>query len=156
MQEGILSLLQMAKTTCAVELMAEAPIPFVTVLTHPTTGGVMASFATLADVIVAEPGALMCFSGPRVIEQTIKEKLPEDFGLAESNMDHGQVDLIVPRTELKDRLVQILGLLEGGVACALQPLWEEETRPAGRGGAFAQAFDRIKALANAPWRSSQR
>lgn len=156
MQEGILSLLQMAKTTCAVELMAEVPIPFVTVLTHPTTGGVMASFATLADVIVAEPGALMCFSGPRVIEQTIKEKLPEDFGLAESNMDHGQVDLIVPRTELKDRLVQILGLLEGGVACALQPLWEEETRPAGRGGAFAQAFDRIKALANAPWRSSQR
>jgi acetyl-CoA carboxylase carboxyl transferase subunit beta len=156
MQEGILSLLQMAKTTCAVELMAEAPIPFVTVLTHPTTGGVMASFATLADVIVAEPGALMCFSGPRVIEQTIKEKLPEDFGLAESNMDHGQVDLIVPRTELKDRLVQILGLLEGGVACALQPLWEEKTRPAGRRGAFAQAFDRIKALANAPWRSSQR
>ena len=154
MQEGILSLLQMAKTTCAVELMAEAPVPFVTVLTHPTTGGVLASFATLADVIIAEPGALLCFSGPRVIEQTIKEKLPEDFGLAESNMKHGQIDMIVPRTELKDRLVQILGMLEGGVACALQPLWEEEARRSGRGGAFTQAFDRIKAFANPPRRSS--
>ncbi len=155
MQEGILSLLQMAKTTCAVELLAEIPVPFISVLTHPTTGGVMASFATLADVIIAEPEALLCFSGPRVIEQTIKEKLPEDFGLAESNMRHGQVDMIVPRTELKERLVQILGMLEGGVACALQPLWEEETRFAGRGGALAQAFDRIKALANAAWRSSK-
>ena len=155
MQEGILSLLQMAKTTCAVELLAEIPVPFISVLTHPTTGGVMASFATLADVIIAEPEALLCFSGPRVIEQTIKEKLPEDFGLAESNMRHGQVDMIVPRMELKERLVQILGMLEGGVACALQPLWEEETRLAGRGGALAQAFDRIKALANAAWRSSK-
>ena len=97
MQEGILSLLQMAKTTCAVELLSELPVPFVSVLTHPTTGGVVASFATLADVIIAEPGALLCFSGPRVIEQTIKEKLPEDFGLAESNMKHGQIDMIVPQ-----------------------------------------------------------
>ncbi|MEK7817076.1 MAG: acetyl-CoA carboxylase carboxyltransferase subunit beta, partial [Actinomycetota bacterium] len=147
MQEGILSLLQMAKTTCAVELMGEVPIPFVTVLTHPTTGGVMASFATLADVIIAEPGSLICFSGPRVIEQTIKEKLPEDFGLAESNLEHGHIDMIVPRPELKDRLVQVLGMLEGGVACALQPLWEEE-RPSGRRRTFAKAFGRIKALAN--------
>lgn len=147
MQEGILSLLQMAKTTCAVELMGEVPIPFVTVLTHPTTGGVMASFATLADVIIAEPGSLICFSGPRVIEQTIKEKLPEDFGLAESNLEHGHIDMIVPRPELKDRLVQVLGMLEGGVACALQPLWEGE-RPSGRRRAFAKAFGRIKALAD--------
>ncbi|RJQ45710.1 MAG: acetyl-CoA carboxylase carboxyltransferase subunit beta [Gaiellales bacterium] len=153
MQEGILSLLQMAKTTCAVELLGEARIPFVSVLTHPTTGGVLASFATLADVIVAEPGSLLCFSGPRVIEQTIKEKLPEDFGRAESNMAHGQVDIIIPRNELKDRLVQILGMLEGGVACALEPLWEEKARPAGRGGAFAEALDRVKAIANAPWRA---
>jgi len=156
MQEGILSLLQMAKTTCAVELLAEVPVPFVSVLTHPTTGGVVASFATLADVIIAEPGALLCFSGPRVIEQTIKEKLPEDFGLAESNMRHGQIDMIVPRTELKDRLVQILGLLEGGVACALQPLWEEEEGPSRRGGAFAQTLDRIKAFANPSRRSPKR
>lgn len=156
MQEGILSLLQMAKTTCAVELMAEVPVPFVTVLTHPTTGGVMASFATLADVIIAEPGALLCFSGPRVIEQTIKEKLPDDFGLAESNLDHGQIDMIVPRPQLKDQLVRVLGMLEGGVACALQPLWEEEaSRPGGR-GALAQALGRIKAFAHASWRSFKR
>lgn len=155
MQEGILSLMQMAKTTCAVEMLAATPIPFVTVLTHPTTGGVMASFATLADVIVAEPEALLCFSGPRVIEQTIKEKLPKDFGLAEANMEHGQIDMIIPRPELKDKLVQILGMLEGGVACALEPLWEEKTRRGGRGGAFAQTLKRIKAFAN-PSRSSSR
>jgi acetyl-CoA carboxylase carboxyl transferase subunit beta len=155
MQEGILSLLQMAKTTCAVELMSEVPVPFITVLTHPTTGGVLASFATLADVVITEPGAFLSFTGPRVIEQTIKEKLPDDFGLAESHMKHGQVDIIVPRPELKDRLVQILGMLEGGVTCALEPLWEEETRFAGRGGALAQALDRIKAFAHAARRPSQ-
>lgn len=154
MQEGILSLLQMAKTTCAVELLGRVPVPFVTVLTHPTTGGVMASFATLADVIIAEPGALLCFSGPRVIEQTIKEKLPDDFGRAESNLDHGQVDMIISRLELKDRLVQILGMLEGGVACALEPLWEEEESRPGRRGTLAQALDRIKAFANPSRRSS--
>ncbi len=119
MQEGLLSLLQMAKTTCAVEMLSQAPVPFVTVLTHPTTGGVLASYATLADVIMAEPGSLISFSGPRVIEQTIKEKLPEDFGRAESNLNHGQIDMIIERAELKNRLVQVLGMLEGGVACAL-------------------------------------
>ena len=156
MQEGILSLLQMAKTTCAVEMLEDVPVPFVSILTHPTTGGVVASFATLADVIIAEPGALLCFSGPRVIEQTIKEKLPEDFGIAESNMQHGQIDIIVPRNELKERLVQILGMLEGGVACALQPLWEEEESSSRRGRAIAQAFDRIKAFANPSRRSPKR
>ena len=155
MQEGILSLLQMAKTTCAVELMGEVPVPFISVLTHPTTGGVMASFATLADVIIAEPGAFLSFSGPRIIEQTIKEKLPEDFGMAETNVKNGQVDMIVPRLELKDRLVQILGMLEGGVACALEPLWKEETRFAGRGGAFTQALNRIKTFANPSRRPPQ-
>lgn len=156
MQEGILSLMQMAKTTCAVEMLAAAPLPFVTVLTHPTTGGVTASFATLADVIIAEPGALVCFSGPRVIEQTIREKLPEDFGRAEANLEHGHIDMVVPRAELKSRLVQVLGMLEGGVACALQPLWEEEARHPGRRGAVAKAFARIKTLANAPWRAFKR
>lgn len=154
MQEGILSLMQMAKTTCAVEMMAESQVPLITVLTHPTTGGVLASFATLADIIIAEPGALICFTGPRIIEQTIKEKLPADFGKAEANMAHGQLDMIVPRPELKDRLVQILGMLEGGVACALEPLWEEEGRPGGRRGAFAQAFKRVKSLANLSRRPS--
>jgi len=156
MQEGILSLMQMAKTTCAVDMLGEAPVPFVTVLTNPTTGGVMASFATLADVIISEPGALLCFSGPRIIEQTLKEKLAADFGLAESNLAHGQIDMIIARPELKSRLVQILGMLEGGVACALQPLWEEEARPARGGGTFAQALGRIKAFANASWRSFKR
>lgn len=156
MQEGILSLMQMAKTTFAVDMLGEAPVPFVTVLTNPTTGGVMASFATLADVIISEPGALLCFSGPRIIEQTLKEKLAEDFGLAESNLDHGQIDMIIARPDLKSRLVQILGMLEGGVACALQPLWEEEARPARRRGALAQAFGRIKAIANAPRRAFKR
>jgi len=155
MQEGILSLVQMAKTTCAVELLSEVPVPFIAVLTHPTTGGVLASFATLADVVVAEPAAFLSFTGPRIIEQTIKEKLPEDFGLAESHMKHGQVDLIVPRLELKDRLVQILGMLEGGVACALKPVWEEKTGLAGRGGALTQALNRIKAFANASRRPPQ-
>ncbi len=155
MQEGMLSLLQMAKTACATELLSEVPVPFVSVLTHPTTGGVMASFATLADVIMAEPGALLCFSGPRVIEQTVKEKLPEGFGRAESNLEHGQVDMIVPRHELKDRLVQVLGMLEGGVACALQPLWEEEAGPPGGGGALAKAFGRIKSFANPSRRPPQ-
>ncbi|MCL4474081.1 MAG: acetyl-CoA carboxylase, carboxyltransferase subunit beta [Actinobacteria bacterium] len=155
MQEGILSLLQMAKTTCAVELMGEVPVPFISVLTHPTTGGVMASFATLADVIIAEPRAFLSFSGPRIIEQTIKEKLPEDFGMAETNVKNGQVDMIVPRLELKDKLVQILGMLEGGVACALEPLWKEETRFAGRGGAFTQALNRIKTFANPSRRPPQ-
>ncbi len=156
MQEGIISLLQMAKTTCAVEILGEAAVPFVSVLTDPTTGGVMASFATLADVVIAEPRSLLCFSGPRVIEQTIKEKLPADFGRAEKNLDHGQIDMIVPRPELKDRLVQVLGMLEGGVACAIEPLWEEEKSSPGRRGAFAEALDRIKALANPSRRSSKR
>ncbi len=156
MQEGILSLLQMAKTTCAVELLSEVPVPFISILTHPTTGGVLASFATLADVIIAEPGALLSFSGPRVIEQTIKESLPDNFGLAESNLNHGQIDMIVPRSQLKDRLVQILGMLEGGVACALEPLWEEEAGRPGRRGPLAGALGRIKAFANAPWRSLKR
>ncbi len=156
MQEGILSLLQMAKTTCAVELMAQVPVPFVSVLTHPTTGGVLASFATLSDVVIAEPGAFLSFAGPRIIEQTIKEKLPEGFGLAESNVEHGQVDMIIPRSELKDRLVQILGMLEGGVACALEPLWEEEESRPGRRGAFAEAIGRIKSLANPSRRPPKR
>ncbi len=156
MQEGVLSLLQMAKTTCAVEMLSEIPIPFVSVLTHPTTGGVMASFATQADVIIAEPGALISFSGPRVIEQTIREKLPEDFGRAESNQAHGQVDMIISRTDLKNKVVQVLGMLEGGVACAIEPLWQEEEGFAGGGRALKKALGRIKSFANAPWRALKR
>ncbi|MDX6477678.1 MAG: acetyl-CoA carboxylase carboxyl transferase subunit beta [Gaiellaceae bacterium] len=114
MQEGILALMQLPKTVCAVEELHEARQPLVSVLAHPTTGGVLASFATLGDVIVAEPGALMSFAGPRVVQQTTREKLPEDFGLAESNLRFGHIDAVVPRPELKRYVAQVLRLFADG------------------------------------------
>jgi acetyl-CoA carboxylase carboxyl transferase subunit beta len=114
MQEGVLALMQMAKTVAAVDELQEAGRPFVSVLVHPTTGGVAASFAALGDVIIAEPGALLSFSGPRVVKQTTRESLPDDFGLAESNFRHGHVDLIVPRPELRDTIARVVALLAGG------------------------------------------
>jgi acetyl-CoA carboxylase carboxyl transferase subunit beta len=114
MQEGAISLMQMAKTTCAVDLLNEARVPFVVVMADPCTGGVVASFASLADICVAEPGALLYFTGPRVIEQTTKEKLPPDFGTAERNLMLGHLDGVVPRAELRDKLARYLRLLEGG------------------------------------------
>ena len=112
MQEGILSLMQLPKTVAAVDRMHEAPVALVSVMTHPTTAGVLASFASLGDVIVAEPGALLAFTGPRVVQQTTREKLPEDFGLAESNARFGHVDAIVPRPELRPYLGRVLELFE--------------------------------------------
>jgi acetyl-CoA carboxylase carboxyl transferase beta subunit len=112
MQEGILSLMQMPKTVCAVDVLREARSPFVTVMTHPTTAGVLASFASLGDVIVAEPGALLAFTGPRVVQQTTRERLPEDFGLAESNARFGHVDAIVRRPDLRPFLGRLLSLFE--------------------------------------------
>ena len=114
MQEGVLALMQMAKTVAAVDELREAGRPFVSVLVHPTTGGVAASFAALGDVIIAEPGALLSFSGPRVVKQTTREDLPDDFGLAESNFRHGHIDLIVPRPELRDMVARLAWLLAGG------------------------------------------
>jgi acetyl-CoA carboxylase carboxyl transferase subunit beta len=114
MQEGILALMQLPKTVCAVEELHEARQPLVSVLAHPTTGGVLASFATLGDVIVAEPGALMSFAGPRVVQQTTREKLPDDFGLAESNLRFGHIDAVVPRPELKRYVAQVLRLFSDG------------------------------------------
>lgn len=114
MQEGLFSLMQMAKTIVAVQLLAEAHLPYITILTHPTTGGVFASFATVADIILAEPGAVMSFAGARVIEQTTREKLPPDFGSSESQLAHGQVDMVVDRRQLKEKLVQSLYFLMGG------------------------------------------
>jgi len=116
MQEGLISLMQMAKTVVARQLLAEAHLPFVTVLTHPTTGGVFASFSTVADVIMAEPGAFMVFAGPRVIEQTTREKLPPGFGMAEMQLANGQLDMVVDRRELKARIALTLKLLLGGGA----------------------------------------
>ncbi len=114
MQEGLFSLMQMAKTVFAASMVGEARLPYITILTHPTTGGVFASWATTADIILAEPGAVMSFAGPRVIEQTTHEKLPPDFGTSESQLLHGQVDLVVDRRELKDKLSHVLRLLSGG------------------------------------------
>src|SRR3954469_6886677 len=108
MQEGILSLMQLPKTVCAVEDLHDARQPMISVMTHPTTAGVLASFASLGDVIVAEPGALLAFTGPRVVQQTTREKLPEDFGLAEQNLRFGHIDAIVPRPELKAHLARLL------------------------------------------------
>ncbi|MFN2467412.1 MAG: acetyl-CoA carboxylase carboxyltransferase subunit beta [Gaiellaceae bacterium] len=110
MQEGILSLMQLPKTVCAVEDLHDAGVPMVTVMAHPTTAGVLASFASLGDVTLAEPGALIAFTGPRVVQQTTREKLPEDFGLAESNLRFGHVDAIVPRAELRPYLSRLLRL----------------------------------------------
>ena len=110
MQEGILSLMQLPKTVCAVEDLHDAGGTMISVMAHPTTAGVLASFASLGDVIIAEPGALLSFTGPRVVQQTTREKLPEDFGLAESNYRFGHLDAIVPRPELKDYVARLLRL----------------------------------------------
>jgi acetyl-CoA carboxylase carboxyl transferase subunit beta len=111
MQEGILSLMQMPRTTVAVQMLREARLPYIVVLTHPTTGGVTASYAMLGDVQIAEPGALICFAGPRVIEQTIREKLPEGFQRAEYLLEHGMLDRVTPRTEMREDLITILRML---------------------------------------------
>ena len=113
MQEGILSLMQMPRTTVAVEMLREAGIPYIVVLTHPTTGGVTASYAMLGDIHIAEPNALICFAGPRVIEQTIREKLPEGFQRAEYLLEHGMLDRVTHRGKLRDELVSILRMLGG-------------------------------------------
>ena len=114
MQEGILSLMQMAKTSAALKRFSDRGLLYISVLTDPTTGGVTASFASLGDVILAEPGALIGFAGPRVIEQTIGEKLPEDFQRAEFMMEHGFVDAVIPRQRLRDALGELLMLHEKG------------------------------------------
>jgi acetyl-CoA carboxylase carboxyl transferase beta subunit len=110
MQEGILSLMQLPKTVCAVEDLHDAHIPMITVMAHPTTAGVLASFASLGDVTIAEPGALIAFTGPRVVQQTTREKLPEDFGLAEQNLRFGHLDDIVERSAQRELIVKLLRL----------------------------------------------
>ena len=114
MQEGIFSLMQMAKTSAAIQRFSAKGGLYISVLTHPTTGGVTASFASLGDIMLAEPGALIGFAGPRVIEQTIGEKLPAGFQRSEFQMEHGFVDQVIPRSQLRDTLIQILQLHTGG------------------------------------------
>ncbi len=139
MQEGILSLMQMARTTIAVDQVREAGLPYIVVLTDPTTGGVSASFAMLGDVAIAESGALIGFAGARVIEQTIRETLPEGFQKAEFLLQHGMVDMVVRRHELRDTLIRIVGLLGNRVPAAAAPGPDDgDTVPAetdGAGGA---------------------
>ena len=113
MQEGILSLMQMAKISAALARLAEARLPYISVLTDPTTGGVTASYAMLGDLNIAEPKALIGFAGPRVIEQTIRQTLPEGFQRAEFLVEHGMVDLITPRAEMKPALARFLRMFTG-------------------------------------------
>lgn len=111
MQEALFSLMQMARTSAALARLAEAGVPFISVLTNPTTGGVSASLAMLGDINIAEPKALIGFAGPRVIEQTVRQKLPEGFQRSEFLLEHGTVDMIVDRRKMRDRLSEILGIL---------------------------------------------
>jgi acetyl-CoA carboxylase carboxyl transferase subunit beta len=112
MQEGILALMQLPKTVCAVEDLKDAGQAHISVMAHPTTGGVLASFATLGDVLLAEPNALMSFAGPRVVQQITRETLPEDFGRSEQNLRFGNIDAIVPRPELRAKVSQLLRLFD--------------------------------------------
>jgi acetyl-CoA carboxylase carboxyl transferase subunit beta len=121
MQEGILSLMQLPRTTVAVQMLREAKKPYIVVLTNPTTGGVTASYAMLGDVHIAEPGALIGFAGPRVIEQTIREKLPEGFQRAEYLTEHGMVDMVVHRHKLRAMLSELCRLLTNAPAAVIQP-----------------------------------
>jgi len=111
MQEGILSLMQMPRTTVALQMLKEAGLPFIVVLTHPTTGGVTASYAMLGDIQIAEPKALICFAGPRVIEQTIRERLPEGFQRSEYLLEHGMLDRVTHRKDLRNELITITRML---------------------------------------------
>jgi len=111
MQEGVSSLFQMAKTTAVLQELSKARLPFLTVLSDPTMGGVSASFAMIGDIVIAEPGALIGFAGPRVIEQTVREKLPEGFQRAEFLLQKGAIDLIVDRRQMRDEIAHLLALL---------------------------------------------
>jgi len=150
MQEGILSLMQMPRTTVAVEMLKDAGLPYIVVLTHPTTGGVTASYAMLGDVHISEPNALICFAGPRVIEQTIREKLPEGFQRAEYLLDHGMLDRVTHRKALKDELVTILRLLTGQSPAVKGDLpAPKETAPVPKGEAPSKPDAKAKPEAGA-------
>ena len=116
MQEGILSLMQMPRTTIAVQRLRDARLPYIVVLTDPTTGGVTASYAMLGDVHIAEPGALICFAGPRVIQQTIREQLPDGFQRSEYLLSHGMVDMVVHRHQLRETLSKLCDILMTGMS----------------------------------------
>jgi acetyl-CoA carboxylase carboxyl transferase subunit beta len=131
MQEGILSLMQMPRTTIAVQRMREARLPYIVVLTDPTTGGVTASYAMLGDIQIAEPGALICFAGPRVIQQTIREQLPEGFQRAEYLLSHGMIDMVVHRHKMRETLGRLCRVLMGSPAAARPVAEAKAKKPAG-------------------------
>jgi acetyl-CoA carboxylase carboxyl transferase subunit beta len=118
MQEGLFSLMQMAKTTAALTQLSARRLPFISILTDPTMGGVSASFAMLGDIVIAEPRALIGFAGPRVIEQTVREKLPEGFQRAEFLLEKGAIDMIVDRRQMRDKLAGLIALLQRQPAAA--------------------------------------
>ena len=142
MQEGILSLMQMPRTTVAVQMLRDAGLPFIVVLTDPTSGGVMASFAQLGDIHIAEPKALLAFSGPRVIENTIREKLPEGFQRSEFVMEKGMIDMVVHRQQIKPTLARILRIMTGQPAKGGTSINLPGSRSAsGAGGALPETAD---------------
>jgi acetyl-CoA carboxylase carboxyl transferase subunit beta len=130
MQEGILSLMQLPRTTVAVQALRRAGLPYIVVLTHPTTGGVTASYGMLGDVHLAEPGALIGFAGPRVIEQTIREKLPEGFQRAEYLLEHGMIDMVVHRHQLRETIARLIRLLMKKAPAKREPATEEDVERA--------------------------
>ena len=140
MQEGILSLMQLPRTTVAVEMLEDARLPYIVVLTNPTTGGVSASYAMLGDVHIAEPGALICFAGPRVIEQTIREQLPEGFQRSEYLLEHGMIDMVVARPQLRDTIGRLVTTMLNA------PAYTEPERPR----ASAEAATEPPAVAATP------
>ncbi len=152
MQEGILSLMQMPRSVVAVEMVRDAGLPYIVLLTDPTTGGVSASFAMLGDIALAEPGATIGFAGKRVIEETIRESLPEGFQSAEYLLDHGMVDMVVRRDQLRDTLVKLIGLLRDKTPKAeVVPIkaGEEAAKAAGAAKRAAAAAMEIPAAAKA-------
>ncbi len=150
MQEGILALMQMPRTTIAVEMLKDAGLPYVVVLTHPTTGGVTASYAMLGDVQLAEPNALIGFAGARVIEQTIREKLPEGFQRSEYLLDHGMLDRVTHRRDMKDELVAILRMLTRQPPAVKGDLPKPEAKTETKSGAKADPAEAPKPDAKAP------
>ncbi len=130
MQESIFSLMQMAKTSAMLARMSDERVPYISILTNPTTGGVTASFASLGDIIIAEPKALIGFAGPRVIEQTIRQDLPDGFQRSEFLLNHGMIDMVVPRSKLRRTVEQLLGFLSAGLAStAEEAVKNEEQSP---------------------------
>jgi acetyl-CoA carboxylase carboxyl transferase beta subunit len=150
MQENVLALMQMAKTVCAVDLLRESGVPFISVLAHPTTGGVIASFAALGDFVIAEPDALLSFAGPRVVQETTRETLPDDFGRAESSLEQGLIDEVVKRPELKDQLGSILRLCAGGTLVPMEAGGESAPPP----GIMARVLRFLRSTPHGPSHSN--